>query len=241
MAEQDRHNFRKLSPLGPRQTEVPPVPPPVDPAEAADVAPDHSDPDHAAKVLSASLRLLGSAGLGMMATPAAAEVVQSQTQTVDTSLHLTLSEMVELQTTADMFLQPARAEALSQNLGSEQSAEQTSLLHRAYQELRSETGEIAKDLLKGYVKGAIKHGAAAVLISIAAWFKRTGKEKKVKQIEWLGGAIAKLASLLEKQHSVTAQEVATECGCTPVQAVALLQYLGFQEREGAWVAPKPAA
>jgi hypothetical protein len=140
-----------------------------------------------------------------------------------------------------MFLQPARAEALSQTLGNEQSAEQNSLLHRAYQELRSETGDIAKDLFKGYVKDTIKQGTVPVLLSIAAWFIRNGKEKKVKVIEWLGGVIAKLAQLLDKQpkaHSVTAQDVATECACTPVQAVAVLKYLGFQEHEGAWVAPQ---
>jgi hypothetical protein len=235
MADQDRHNLSKLSPLGARYAEVPPEPPPVDPAE--DVA---DAPHHTSKTLSASVRFLGTVAAGMIATPAAAEVVQSQTQTADPSLHLTLLQMVQLQGTADLFLQPARAEALSQNLGSEHTAEQTSLLHRAYQELRSETGEIAKDLLKGYVKDAIKQGTVPVLLSIAAWFSRNGKEKKVKPIEWLGAVITKLASLLNKQHSVATQTVATECGCTPEQAVAVLKYLGFQEREGAWVAPKAA-
>jgi hypothetical protein len=113
-------------------------------------------------------------------------------------------------------------------------------LHCAYQELLSETGEIAQDLFKGYVKDAIEQGTVPVLLSIAAWFSRNSREKKVKPIEWLGGVIATLASLLDKQHSVAAQAVATECGCTLEQAVAVLKYLGFQEREGAWVAPKAA-
>jgi hypothetical protein len=52
--------------------------------------------------------------------------------------------MVQLQATADLFLQPARADALSQSLGSEQNTEQISLLHRAYEQLCSQAGDIAK-------------------------------------------------------------------------------------------------
>jgi hypothetical protein len=99
VAEQDRHNLHKLSPLGARHTEVPPEPTPVDPAEAADVA---EAPHHTSKALSASVRFLGTVAAGMIAAPAAAEVVQSQTPTVDTSLDLTLSQVVQLQATADI-------------------------------------------------------------------------------------------------------------------------------------------
>jgi hypothetical protein len=60
--------------------------------------------------------------------------------------------MIQLQATADLFLQPARSDALSQALGSEQHNQQISLLHRAYEELRSETSDIAKDLLNSTTK-----------------------------------------------------------------------------------------
>jgi hypothetical protein len=130
---------------------------------------------------------------------------------------------------------------LSPTLVSEQRAEQTSLLRRAYEELRSETGDIAKDLFKSYVKEAIKKGAVPVLLSIAAWFTRNGKDKKGEGDRMAGRSHHELAHLLDKQpktRSVTAQDVATECACTPVQAVAMLKYLGFQEHEGVWVAPQ---
>src|SRR4051794_33417481 len=117
MAEQDRHNLRKLSPLDPRRTEVSPAPPPDDPADIA--TPDHPESDRAGKILSASLKFLGTVSTGIGAVPEPVRVVQTQPQRVDDGLHLPLSEMVQLQATADMFLQPARAEALSQTLGSE--------------------------------------------------------------------------------------------------------------------------
>jgi hypothetical protein len=66
----------------------------------------------------------------------------------------------------------------------------------------------------------------------------------VKAIEWLGGAIAKLAGMLDKQskaHSIKAADLATECDCTLAQAAAVLRYFGFQEHEGEWVAPKGSA
>jgi hypothetical protein len=78
---------------------------------------------------------------------------------------------------------------------------------------RSETGDIAGDLLKGVAKDAFKLGTAHVLFSIATWFSRNGKEKKVKAIEWLGSAIAKLAGILDKQpkaHSIKTVDVTTD-------------------------------
>jgi hypothetical protein len=91
------------------------VPPPDDPADIA--TPDHPDSDRAAKILSASLKFLGAVSAGISAMPESVQVVQTQTLPVDDSLHLTLSEMVQPQATADMFLQPVRAETLVTDSG----------------------------------------------------------------------------------------------------------------------------
>ena len=122
-------------------------------------------------------------------------------------MSLSLSLAVQLQAAAESLLQPTRADDLTEMLfhqfptenTPEKRAEAKGLLHRAFEELRSGSGDIAKDVVKDLVKDSAKIGVGLILLRVAVWLVRRGKEKGAKVIHWLGGAMEKIAHLLHEK------------------------------------------
>jgi hypothetical protein len=99
-------------------------------------------------------------------------------------------------------------------------------------------------MLKGVVKDAFKLARRTCCSALPPGSAATATRRRLRRSNGLGSAIAKLAGMLDKQpkaHSLKAVDVATECDCTPAQAIAVLKYLGFEEREGTWLVPKGTA
>jgi hypothetical protein len=150
---------------------------------------------------------------------------------------------LDLQTTAQNVLDPIRAPLLVETVAlvvpgentPEKKAEATGILQKAYDELRSTSGEIAKDVLKGGLQGL----GASVLLAISGWLTKSGMLHHSGLIEWLGGVVKKIGKRLGErgeEGSVTAEEIAADCKCTVEQATAVLTYLGFRRRGDQWIA-----
>lgn len=150
---------------------------------------------------------------------------------------------LNLQMTAQNVLDPTRARPLVETVAvvvpgentPEKNAEATGILQKAYDELRSTSGEIAKDVLKSGLQGL----GATVMFAISSWLIKSGALHHSGLIVWLGGVVEKIGKLLGERGeagSVTTEEIAADCKCTVEQATAVLTYLGFRRRGDQWTA-----
>ena len=191
----------------------------------ADVRPaEPSVAEKSAKAIALAMRLAG-----MFAGPVVADAASAPQTSITHVVTPEAPASLTLQVVAHTVLDPSRAEPMAQVMvvvvhdSPETKEETVGVLHKAFKELSSSTGEIAKEVLKT----GLKWTDQLVLAAIAAWFMKQDS----KRAQWLGDVIAKIARLLndkvKEPTTVTEDEIAVACDLTKEQATAVLTYLGY--------------
>src|ERR1700686_501531 len=122
---------------------------------------------------------------------------------------MSVSEL-QVQGAIQCFFQAPEADEISHDLTAafhneatpDEQNDASGIIHTAFEELRKEATEIAKDLLKAPVEAAINQYVALPVIGILA--KRLAKrneKKKNSLIRWLVSALEKLQTLFAKPQT----------------------------------------
>ena len=197
---------------------------------------------------------------GAVPTAAAAEMPPSASisRTIDPvqprQLTISSSEIdagdqteVQLQGAVECFFQPAEADEISEKLASafhqdttpEEQKQASGIIHSSFTELRNESKDIAKDLLKDPVEEAIKSYIVLRILDVAERrLKKRGEESHNKTIIWLASALETIRNLFEKKpepKAVSTDEVSTALHSTPAQAEAALSAAFFVRVQDEWV------